>query len=214
VVNVDNHFLAAAAKLSQLAYHDEISLYPFEMIQSGKTDTEVFVVKYSADVLYVIYRGTERCFKDIATDLKFKRKIVPFAGMRQDTRIRVHCGFAGAYCSVRRRIQGKIEDNKTNTVIHCGHSLGGALAQLSTLDGQYNFSDRKHVGVTFGQPAIGNMAFNRSFRKRIKNYYRFVNHFDFITWLPFTSLHSTRKIQLSTYGHDASNYVKGVYKWT
>jgi len=210
---MDNHFFVTAAKFSQLAYQDEIPLYPFEMIQSSGTDTEAFIVKYNADVLYVIYRGTERCFKDMATDFKFFRKIIPFSGMNYDTKIRAHCGFVGAYQSVRRRILDKIEDNKTETVIHCGHSLGGALAQLSVLDGCYNLPDRKHIGATFGQPAVGNMAFNRSFRKRVKNYYRFVNHFDFITWLPITSLHSAKKTQLSTYGHDASDYVRGVYKW-
>lgn len=212
---MDKNLFKMAAKFSKLAYQDEIPLYPFEMIRYDKTDTEAFIIKYNADVLFVVFRGTERCFKDIATDLNFFRKTMPISCADDKIKIRVHSGFASAYFPIKSKIIDRIEDHNAKTVIHCGHSLGGALAQLSILDGCYDYSPIKieHIGITFGQPAVGNLAFNRFFREHVKNYYRFVNHFDFITWLPFTSLHSTKKIQLSTYSHDIDDYIRGVDKW-
>jgi predicted lipase len=66
-----------------------------------------------------------------------------------------------------------------------GHSLGGALALLCSLDIQYNYStDREIFTVTLGQPRTGNQAFKNSTNRRLKNYYRFVNGDDVVPKVP------------------------------
>lgn len=116
-------------------------------INSKWTSTTAFVVKRkSVDV--IAFRGTKQKL-DILTDLNVIP--VPYAGRL------CHGGFALAHKSVWKKIKEHI-DPKKRTLI-CGHSLGGALAELSAsmLNGKH---DNINL-VTFGKPNV----FFKGFKK-------------------------------------------------
>lgn len=211
MLEISNEILKNAAKFSRLAYTGAYGDYSYELIEDKKTDTQVYFVMID-DVAYFNYCGTEKKMKDLLTDLKFWRRRIPFAGMRGDTEIRGHSGFVDGYNSVNRAVHQTIIINRPKLIIHDGHSLGGALAQWSVLDCKYHFPRIKHECITFGQPSIGNCALNRSFKKRVGDYYRFENWFDPICHLPFTSRHSVKKIQTKECFHDMRRYERAVLK--
>eukprot|EP01060_Flectonema_neradi_P003022 TRINITY_DN11898_c0_g1_i1.p1 TRINITY_DN11898_c0_g1~~TRINITY_DN11898_c0_g1_i1.p1 ORF type:complete len:427 (+),score=34.78 TRINITY_DN11898_c0_g1_i1:158-1438(+) len=93
----------------------------------------------------------------------------------------VHSGFWTSYSAVREDLTNKlpamirdmkkdmIGDDKNVRLVACGHSLGGALAELSTLDYNYLYV------ITFNSPACGDKAFGSYFRKEKCTSLRFAN---------------------------------------
>lgn len=185
------------------------------LLETKKTDTQCYCFVYD-DWLWFVYRGTEAKIRDIWTDIQIKRKIVPFPGMRDNTKIRGYEGFLNGYLSVRDKIHAAIKYNLATQdlkgVRHTGHSLGGALAFWSILDCSYVFKGVRHEGCSFGQPKTGNRALAKSFNKRIKGFVRIKNRFDIVTWLPLLGTHSRRLIKLTTRRHDIDRYIEGVKK--
>ena len=107
-------------------------------IESKWTSTTVYVAKRkSIDI--IAFRGTQQG-RDWLTDALVVP--VPYAGRL------CHGGFVAAHVSVWKEVEKHI-DPKKRTLI-CGHSLGGALAELSAakLNGKH---DNINL-VTFGKP--------------------------------------------------------------
>ena len=107
-------------------------------IESKWTSTTVYVAKRkSIDI--IAFRGTQQG-RDWLTDALVVP--VPYAGRL------CHGGFVAAHASVWKEVEKHI-DPKKRTLI-CGHSLGGALAELSAakLNGKH---DNINL-VTFGKP--------------------------------------------------------------
>lgn len=107
-------------------------------IESKWTSTTVYVAKRkSIDI--IAFRGTQQG-RDWLTDALVVP--VPYAGRL------CHGGFAMAHKSVWKEVKKHIDPNKRTLI--CGHSLGGALAELSAamLNGKH---DNINL-VTFGKP--------------------------------------------------------------
>jgi len=116
-------------------------------IESKWTSTTVYVAKRkSIDI--IAFRGTQQG-RDWLTDALVVP--VPYAGRL------CHGGFAMAHKSVWKEVEKHI-DPKKRTLI-CGHSLGGALAELSAakLNGKH---DNINL-VTFGKPNVFFKGFKR-----------------------------------------------------
>ena len=117
-------------------------------IENKLTGATAFVVKRkSIDV--IVFRGTQRKINDILTDICVVP--VPYAGRL------CHGGFVAQHASIWSKIKKHI-DPKKRTLI-CGHSLGGALAELSAakLNGKH---DNINL-ITFGKPNV----FFKGFKK-------------------------------------------------
>lgn len=183
------------------------------LLETKETDTQCYCFVHD-NWLWFVYRGTEPKLRDIWTDIQIKRKVVPFSGMRENTKIRGYTGFLNGYLSVRSKVHDAIKHNlaaqELNGVRHVGHSLGGALAFWSILDCTHYFKGVKHEGCSFGQPKTGNRALARSFNKRVKDFVRIKNHFDIVTLLPFLGMHSRRLIRLRTFRHSIDRYIRGI----
>ncbi len=151
--------------------------------RNEKTDTQ-FVFKKVDNNYFISFAGTES-IRDIITDISIGKHCVAYNNTNSN--IRIHDGFYKAYLSVRESIHDLIMSHLQDgdRFFIGGHSLGGALALLCSLDIQYNYgADREIFTVTLGQPRTGNQAFKNSTNRRLKNYYRFVNGDDFAPKMP------------------------------
>ncbi|EAR96966.1 lipase family protein (macronuclear) [Tetrahymena thermophila SB210] len=99
----------------------------------------------------------------------------------------VHRGFLLAWKDLQNQVLTSISE-LANTYPNAkvgvfGHSLGGALAVLASIDIN---NDVKHVDYlyTFGQPRVGNKKFAKYFNERIGNIYRLIHNRDLIPHVP------------------------------
>jgi hypothetical protein len=152
---------------------------------SSEEDCQVVVAKYlcpdDKEKLVVAFRGTESG-EDILTDLNISQEKLPLENMNEEDWPLVHSGFAGQFFSVNTKLDDAIAD--ADSVLFCGHSLGGALATVGSV--YYGF---KHPGkpvdcVTFGSPRVGDVRFVDYFDKRVGCSLRYVNDNDPIPCVP------------------------------
>ena len=137
-------------------------------IESKWTSTTVYVAKRkSIDI--IAFRGTQQG-RDWLTDAFVVP--VPYSGRL------CHGGFVAAHASVWKEVKKHIDPNKRTLI--CGHSLGGALAELSAakLNGKH---DNINL-VTFGKPN----TFFKGFKKpmTLDNQISCVNGSDAVARIP------------------------------
>jgi predicted lipase len=195
------------AKLSRAAYNKNgYSINKKYLIESKKTDTQCYVFAEN-DITYIVFRGTEKKFRDIFTDLWAFKKELPFKNKKG---IRVHRGFLDAYMSVRDEILTKVLELNSKRIIITGHSLGGALATLCGVDLQKNSIVHWHNLhlATFGSPKVGNRKFKKSFNNRVFSYDRYVNRLDLVPLMPFSCSAVGKKVKaIHKFKHDINNYI-------
>lgn len=100
---------------------------------------------------------------------------------------RVHQGFNFAYEGAGNLVRSAVQNlqalHRGVPVIITGHSLGGAMAVLATLD-------LKHLGIaikevyTFGQPRVGDANFAAYLQKSTPEFYHVINYADIVPHLP------------------------------
>lgn len=97
----------------------------------------------------------------------------------------VHLGFERMNRSVRASIQQALTGIPADTrVTVLGHSLGGAMATLATIDLKHNFGRTNIDLCTFGGPRVGKIMFRRNFDRAIAACYRVTNKFDIVPHVP------------------------------
>ncbi|CAM9438289.1 unnamed protein product [Ectocarpus sp. 13 AM-2016] len=102
---------------------------------------------------------------------------------------RIHAGFRRAYVSVNGTLgavlgsamEGKPEDWHLYIT---GHSLGGALATLATLDHCRRYPKAKVTMYNFGSPRVGNKAFAELYDSFVGDSFRVVNNLDVVARMP------------------------------
>lgn len=139
--------------------------------------TEGMVIKLaptrtSSGMLVVVFRGTEKCYADIKTDLKANLVQARDGG-------RVHAGFMEAFQRVEARLRKAIGGQHKLPVYFTGHSLGGALALIAA---RYVGSDSTGATYTFGCPRVADDGFYRNMKIPV---YRVVNGADGVARIPF-----------------------------
>jgi len=93
-------------------------------------------------------------------------------------------GQASGTVSARDSVKGYLDTAIATSVTVCGHSLGGALATLLTLDVGLNTSCRTPAAYTFASPRTGDHIFAGSYNAAIPNSYRISNRQDLVPKLP------------------------------
>jgi len=144
-------------------------------LEAPSTNTECWIWRFKASKRIVVaWRGTSD-FGDVLTDIAATPRVIGDLG-------KVHEGFSRAYDSIRAALhavlaRGVCGDGHGWEIIFTGHSLGGALATLSSVDVARtirglpaSFGLRNEVGkvdklcplkgceivnVTFGAPRVG-----------------------------------------------------------
>lgn len=102
---------------------------------------------------------------------------------------RVHRGFADAYLSVAQPLVARVRallKKKARPVYLTGHSLGGALATICSMDlwAQLPLSRHEISVTTFGSPKVGNFAFQRTYDAVLPMHWRIMLSADLIVTLP------------------------------
>ena len=143
---------------------------------SGKdTGTEAFLAHRDNKFWVLSFRGTTANAKDIFTDLNARFLDTPEG--------RAHKGFLMAYRSVEEKIKKAIKKIPSGASFYItGHSLGGALATVATMQLENVFP--VSACYTFGSPRVGTEEWVTEIKAPI---YRVVNSSDGVPLLPFSS---------------------------
>ncbi|KAI9294282.1 alpha/beta-hydrolase [Neoconidiobolus thromboides FSU 785] len=131
------------------------------------------------------FRGSST-LRNFIQDAKFFKDPIVF----DKKQYKVHRGFK--QCSERvlplyindlKTLLNKYNDYK---LVIVGHSLGGAIATLSTLilRQNLNLKDDRLAVFTFGEPRVGDKEFARYFNKQTFTFARVVNNNDIVPHLP------------------------------
>lgn len=156
----------------------------------GETVTYGFLALSKSGELAAAVRGTDTIWEWIhdAAFLLVTNPIRDGMGMTED-------GFTAIYKSLRvGRADGTatavasigqyIQSGQAKTVTVTGHSLGGALAALLTMDVALTTACRTPVVYTFASPRTGDHLFSGSFNASIPESYRIFNRCDLVPNLP------------------------------
>ena len=165
-----------------------------------------------SEKIIVAFRGTETSqIQDVITDLK----------LSQITRLggKVHRGFFAAFYSLwnseLRVWEGeqelikkpgmkftleKLLGLKKRPIFVTGHSLGGAMAILGATACYQDLDvDQPMVSLyTYGQPRVGDEAFNQTLTQSVKAIFRVVNNNDVVARIPVDIV---RRMSLLDYKH-------------
>ncbi len=121
---------------------------------------------------------------DVQTDLRVGLKLVSYL----PPNCKVHEGFDAKYATVRASLREEVRRLNpaadAERLICCGHSLGGALATICSLDFAAQEGGLRTVCVTFGSPRVGSSSFAYHFNRDVDESYRFVNRRDLIPHTP------------------------------
>jgi hypothetical protein len=153
-------------------------------ISHAITDTQCYIFCKDTS-LFVCFRGTSS-LKDVKTDLDISLLDIKIGSVN----CKVHLGFYKQYISISDVLFEHILQNlHFNELIICGHSLGGALATLATLDLIHKLPNCNIKCITFGSPRVGNIDFVNLYNEKIQKSYRIVNHKDPIQYFPLHHLY-------------------------
>ncbi len=169
------------ANCSNLAYEDleqnniklkELGFELHAVIDNKTTGTYAYIAKHEKFAV-LCFRGTEKNFSDILTDLKIR--------FFQTEKGKLHSGFFNAYLSIDSEIKHYLQHLQHLPLYITGHSLGGALAIIAMTQ-----LPRKNIVAcyTYGCPKIGDDKFVRSHSNA--PIYSIMNCLDIVTYIPWT----------------------------
>ena len=131
---------------------------------------------------YVLAFEGSQDAQDAKIDFNYS-KLVPY---KYHPNAKVHGGFWTAYTSIRDEIYSLVKSqNCLNTLNILGHSLGGALATLASLDLVEELGLNNVSMTSLGAPRIGNIEYANLYDSRVKYYYRLTHSRDPIVHLPY-----------------------------
>ncbi len=180
-------------------FRDEMGCWRIEGIVKSPagtdliTDTEV-VIAQNIDTmdLAVSFRGTDG-LRDVVTDILAVRFPWRYSDGTRSTGD-AHLGFAAAYDVVSDQVLNVLRAHQSPEtpgarVFFTGHSLGGALATLASLDlvdelMDFGYDRREVLTYTFGAPRSMTENLADEHAQRVPNSFAFANPRDFVSHVP------------------------------
>ena len=162
---LDDDTVRTCAKLCDRSYADPGdpdawgSFEGEKFFQHDATDTQAYSVRdEDSGTLFIVFRGTSN-LSDWATNLQSWMTKSPYGW--------VHAGFLTAWRGIREVMQKEILHalGPKSRVVVTGHSLGGALATLCSVDLAQTIGVKDIACVTFGSPRVGGRSFRKAFRE-------------------------------------------------
>ena len=158
-----------AANLCHIAYCSPAGIAKIlqgrgELLRVFQHRNEMAFAVRVKDIIFLVFQGSAGG-EDVVLDISF----LP----TKDGEYYVHRGFKKALNYLWSDIAGFLDEYSSSKFYYCGHSLGGAMAQLSALR-------VAPAGiVTFGSPRVAFAGFQRAFKVP---HWRFVNGSDLVTF--------------------------------
>ena len=150
-------------------------------------------VAIAEDNLVVAFRSTASddgwgVTLNVLTDLRATPKKISFiddgvSNAQEYRKLKVHSGFHNEHLRYRDRILEYIAQHPDKDIYVTGHSLGGALAILSSFDIAVH-TQRPVTVFTFGQPRVGKGKFREVYDSLVPDSYRVVVDRDPIPRVP------------------------------
>lgn len=145
-------------------------------------DVNLAYILYNKDknILLIIFSGTSNiCTAGIDIDYN---QIEVTGILNYESGMKVHKGIYSGYMSIRTQLIEVIKRYLSNNpkIIITGHSLGGAISILCTLD----LAFYQPINYAFASPLIFNPKSSEVFKNLVKNSYRIVNLSDLVTLSP------------------------------
>jgi hypothetical protein len=170
---------------------------------AGDTVSYGYLALSPAGELVAVLRGTDTILEWI-DDAQFYFVYTPVPhtyGFTEE-------GFTAIYKSLRvarstssqtviSAIQGYVSAGTAKSVTIAGHSLGGALATLLTIDVARNTNQKSPVVYTYASPRVGDELFANDFNDHVPTRYRIYNNTDVVPDLPlwpYTSVKTPFKL--------------------
>ena len=184
-------------------------------IKEEVNDTYVIVLTSSSRI-YIVFKGTTSV-ENMKTDLKIVttpiESVLPSIAAEQDHKIMssyswkhatIHRGFAEAYSSISKdlmvRVRQIFEMNR-RPIYLCGHSLGGALSTICSLDIVLSLGVTELFVTTVGSPKCGNLFWRNVYDELVPSYWRIAMRSDIITTLPYPGyVHVGKRAALTSTG--------------
>jgi uncharacterized membrane protein YkvA (DUF1232 family)/uncharacterized membrane protein YgcG len=141
------------------------------------------LVSTDGKTIVVSVRGTSS-LEEIDTDANIAKVPYEHRLLGEQPDVLVHDGFHKAFISIRDRTIDAVQNSAGDSLLVTGHSLGGALAVLLSLEISMaptaaGLSRSTPIEcITFGAPQIGNQAFANLAKDNIPSAYRFTNTAD------------------------------------
>ena len=169
---LEKHAEPSGAGVEQLK--SQLAIVDFDLVRTfNNGGTQAFLAKRKSDGMAVLaFRGTEKDFKDIKTDLN--------ARFYRADGAKMHSGFRRAYDYVAGSVSGAVSGLGDCRLYITGHSLGGALALIAARSLN---ADNVAACYTFGSPKVGSSEFGDDIKVPI---YRVVNAADLVPRVPPT----------------------------
>ncbi|PSC69058.1 alpha beta-hydrolase isoform B [Micractinium conductrix] len=168
------------------------NLTQYELIEDDETDTHA-VLAWNDSQVVVAFRGTAS-IENTLTDIKAWKITYPPARRRNGRLVRAHAGFAQAWLhagfndKVLSRVheleEARPADAPPLRFWITGHSLGGALAVLASLDIARQLPRSQLTVYTYGAPRVGNSAFAAEQDEAVPDTWAILNGSDPIPWIP------------------------------
>ena len=194
------------AGLAVLAYQTQESidwenhkLGLVKWIEHKPSDTQGFVAIKNRRI-YVVFRGSESK-KDFQNDASVQK--VPFIKEGE----KVHIGFKSSWEPVAEDVYSAIREanegmGTVDSVVVCGHSLGGAVATLMAYSIKNRFYGYHVECCTIGSPRVGNKVFKQNFDKSGIESIRVVHNNDLVTHTPYIGFqHVNFQLRLDSDGN-------------
>jgi hypothetical protein len=159
----------------------------FDTIQTfwdNKTSTFCYFGKYNNSNQYVLAFEGSQDNKDLIIDLQIAQ-LVPY---KHYPDAKVHSGFWKSYLAVSNKIYKVLISHKVKDLFITGHSLGGALATIASLDIVEELGIKNVSMVSLGAPRVGNAEYAGLYSSMLNNYYRLTHASDTVVHLPYMYL--------------------------
>ncbi|EDQ90260.1 uncharacterized protein MONBRDRAFT_36670 [Monosiga brevicollis MX1] len=191
-------FTAIAATLSQQCYSRTqlLGLNNFKIVALNDDEQDPqrychYIIALNEGVVYVAFKGSDALSNWVAN---------VFIDQQNDEHGRVHSGFWQSFQSAKDRLSRDLQPYFGHPVVFCGHSKGGALANLAAAYFAHEFQQKKWI-LTFGAPKVGDKRFATYLNSQMCLHLRLENQTDPVPFLPPLSkyAHAGNPVDLGTF---------------